>query len=359
MLTTTRIQLPDDEYLDDEDDPESLDIDLEDLMSSAEKSPDGSVIAALKGSIAAGLDSKESEFDTPSTAARGLSSSTKMYFNDIDAELGGKKSSFSFENTVVQPAETNRRNSKRLQMERDAKYNAMIFEKKKFEDTTGERAFGLLVEKEGEREAAMTVSDFEKSIEDDSICICQRCFKLQQYGSVEESLRPGWSDHELLTPERFETLLECIRETETVVLCIVDVFDLKGSLLPNLKQIAGTNPIVIAANKVDLLPKDVSSARLTSWIHTEVKEFCDLRSPREAEDMKRQEMVAKGWYRPEKGEDEGLLRRSNVHLVSCQSGAGMTDLMKSLMGLAADNGNKVCYLFYILLLQLYRPFCSG
>ena len=311
-------------------------------MNTAEKSSDGSVISALKGSIAAGLDNKESQFNTPLTAARGLSSDTKMYFNDIDVESNGKLQSFSFENTPVQPIEK-RRNSKMLQIQRDAAYEAKLADMRKDEDMTGMRAAGLLVEKEGVREPAMTIAEFQKSIVDDSICICQRCFKLQIYGSVEESLRPGWSDHELLTPERFETLLECIRETETVVLCIVDVFDLKGSLLPNLRQIAGSNPIVIAANKVDLLPRDVSSARLLSWIHTEVKEFCDLRSPREQEDIKRLEMSSKGWYRPEKGADEGLLRRSNVHLVSCQSGAGMTELMKSLMGLASDNGNKVCF----------------
>ena len=52
-------------------------------------------------------------------------------------------------------------------------------------------------------------------------------------------------------------------------------------------------------------------------------------------------MIAQGWHRPGKGDDEGLLRRSNVHLVSCQSGVGMDDLMGSLMGLATDNGNKV------------------
>ena len=152
-----------------------------------------------------------------------------------------------------------------------------------------------------------------KALMGDSVCICQRCFRLQQYGQVEENLRPGWSDHELLTPERFEDLLTgryqewlsisltstarylrhiidlClhpisfvsispgIKETSAVVLCIVDVFDLKGSLLANLRQIAGKNPIVIAANKVDLLPKDVSSVRLTNWIHAEVKELCGLR----------------------------------------------------------------------------------
>jgi hypothetical protein len=119
-----------------------------------------------------------------------------------------------------------------------------------------------------------------------------------------------------------------------------------------LKQIAGTNPIVIAANKVDLLPRDVSAIRLTSWIHAEVKEYCDLQSPKEVEDFKRQEMIAQGWHRPSKGEDEGLLRRQNVHLVSCQSGVGMSALMGSLIGLAADNGNKVlletCYALILL-----------
>jgi hypothetical protein len=45
----------------------------------------------------------------------------------------------------------------------------------------------------------------------------------------------------------------------------------------------GKNPIVIAANKVDLLPKDVSNVRLINWIHQEVKEYCDLLSPKDSE----------------------------------------------------------------------------
>jgi len=177
----------------------------------------------------------------------------------------------------------------------------------------------------------------------DNICICQRCFRLQKYGQVEEVLRPGWSEHELLTPERFEKLLSSIKDTEAVVLCIVDIFDLKGSLLRNLKQIAGKNPIVIAANKVDLLPKDVSNVRLINWIHQEVKEYCDLLSPKDSENEKQNEMKSKGWYRaPALGtEDEGVLRRANVHLTSCQTGAGMNNLMESLMSQAADNGAKV------------------
>ena len=328
-------------------------LDLEELMTAEGTEREGSAVSALKKSISDGLNRKDIEtlsLQSMSTAARGLPLNTKMYVNDIDDELNGKKgSSYRFKNVenIPQDFEENvpesKQNLKRLKLPKGISVGSVSMKNGKgkvisgYLDESGESAH---IVEEG-KEEVMSQGEFEKSIIDESICICQRCYKLQQYGTVEESLRPGWSDHELLTPERFESLLGCIRETQAVVLCIVDVFDLKGSLLANLKQIAGTNPIVIAANKVDLLPKDVSSIRLTNWIHAEVKEFCDLKSPKQVDDLKRDEMIMKGWHRPEKGDDEGLLRRANVHLVSCQAGVGMNDLMGSLMGLAVDNGNKV------------------
>ena len=190
-------------------------------------------------------------------------------------------------------------------------------------------------------------------------CICQRCFRLQQYGTVEESLRPGWSSNELLTPERFETLLGAIKDTPSVVLCLVDIFDLKGSILANLKQIVGHNPVVIAANKVDLLPKDASIMRLTSWIHAEVKQICGYKSPRDEllpQDAANKDAGLIDFYGSSRAsskyeyvdpdadaaaaamresggssgsggkklnwleKEEHILRRANVHLVSCQTG---------------------------------------
>lgn len=175
------------------------------------------------------------------------------------------------------------------------------------------------------------------------ICICQRCFRLNQYGKIDENLRPGWSTHELLTPERFETLLSGIRNEKAVVLCIIDIFDLRGSLLANLKSIAGANPIVIAANKADLLPKDASSTRLVNWIQSEIKQFCGLVSPRDVafDEEKRRRTQHTQLQSSQEQTEEGILRRSNVHLVSCQSGVGMDSLMKSLMSQASQHGNTV------------------
>ena len=179
---------------------------------------------------------------------------------------------------------------------------------------------------------------------DDSTCICQRCFRLQQYGQVEESLRPGWSDHELLTPERFEGLLSTIKDTPAVVLCLVDIFDLRGSLLSNLKAIAGKNPLLLAANKVDLLPKDVSLVRLTNWIYAEVKQVCGYRSPREdnPDRFNRPPATAMRTKVTDDSDDSAaVLRRNSVHLVSCQSGMGMDRLLGDLMSVAKDNGNRI------------------
>ena len=108
--------------------------------------------------------------------------------------------------------------------------------------------------------------------------------------------------------------------------------------LKNLKAIAGSNPIVIAANKIDLFPKDVSNVRITNWIHNEVKTICGLKSPKEVDNESYTSGVSR---KSDKSLEDGVLRRANIHLVSCQSGFGMDKLMESLFTMAKDNGNKV------------------
>lgn len=174
-----------------------------------------------------------------------------------------------------------------------------------------------------------------------AIPVCQRCFRMQVYGECDDSLRPGWSEHELLTPARFQHLLGGIKESKSVVLCLVDLFDIEGSIVSNLKDIAGKNPIVIVANKVDLLPKDASLTRISDWVHSAVKRRCDLLSPRETDDYDMKLYKEKGWYPSRKNSEAGVLRRGNVHLVSCDTGYGLKELMASVVGIAKDHGEKV------------------
>jgi 30S ribosome assembly GTPase len=176
---------------------------------------------------------------------------------------------------------------------------------------------------------------------DDTLPICQRCFRLQFYGQCQDVLRPGWTANEDLTPEKFQDLLSVIRESTCVVLCLVDIFDIEGSIVPNIKQIAGKNPIVIVANKIDLLPKDASTKRVSDWIYRTIREKCELISPKEAEEIDFKEYQEKGWYKSRENNEEGILRKNNIHLVSCSTGTGLQDLMNNILSLAKNHGDKI------------------
>lgn len=42
-----------------------------------------------------------------------------------------------------------------------------------------------------------------EEVEEEKLVVCQRCYRLRNYGSVEDTLRPGFSESDLLTPQRF------------------------------------------------------------------------------------------------------------------------------------------------------------
>lgn len=101
--------------------------------------------------------------------------------------------------------------------------------------------------------------------------ICKRCHQLQNFGSVEQKLRPGWTDEPTLSQEQFRKLLFPLRQKKAVILALVDLFDFSGSVLPELDQIAGENPVILAANKADLLPSEMGQTRAENWVRRELE----------------------------------------------------------------------------------------
>ncbi|CAE7493574.1 BPG2, partial [Symbiodinium microadriaticum] len=92
---------------------------------------------------------------------------------------------------------------------------------------------------------------------------------------------------------------------------------------------------------VDLLPKDASLNRVNDWVHSLVRKKCDLLSPRETDELDSKLYAEKGWYPSRKNSEAGILRRGNVHLVSCDKGTGLPELLTSVVGMAKENGDKV------------------
>ena len=157
--------------------------------------------------------------------------------------------------------------------------------------------------------------------------LCKRCHGLQNFGTVEQKLRPGWTDEPTLSQEQFKKLLLPLRQKTAVILALVDLFDFSGSVLPELDEIAGDNPVILAANKADLLPAAMGQTRAENWVRREL-EYMDVRS-----------IANIG---------------GAVRLVSCKTGFGVAAMIEKAKSLATDmdcdiyvvgaaNAGKVCF----------------
>eukprot|EP00808_Paulinella_micropora_P010278 g16649.t1 len=133
---------------------------------------------------------------------------------------------------------------------------------------------------------------------------CQRCFKLSNYGFDKGAVNvvPQTSFSEFLVgrfgrPEGGRS---------AVILKLVDVSDLSGSFIENFTTMVGArHPIILIANKADLLPTSVGITRLKFWLKTEAKNHA--------------------------------LKFHSVHVISAEKGDGIRQMMRSAVTLANKN----------------------
>lgn len=107
--------------------------------------------------------------------------------------------------------------------------------------------------------------------------VCVRCYGLQFYGKVDAELTAQKGVHDAVSPEAFRKTLAPIRQKNCIICYVVDVFDFHGTFLPDLTMLVGDNPVVLAVNKADLLPKNYNQERVKRWVRTCANE---LGSPR-------------------------------------------------------------------------------
>ena len=168
--------------------------------------------------------------------------------------------------------------------------------------------------------------------------LCKRCHGLQNFGTVEQKLRPGWTDEPTLSQEQFRKLLLPLKQKTAVILALVDLFDFSGSVLPELDEIAGDNPVILAANKADLLPSTMGQTRAENWVRREL-EYMDVRS-----------IANIG---------------GAVRLVSCKTGFGVAAMIEKAKKLATEmdcdiyivgaaNAGKVCICVYFCYCDVFE-----
>lgn len=93
--------------------------------------------------------------------------------------------------------------------------------------------------------------------------LCQRCFRLKHYNETQDVP---------ITDDDFLKMVSSIRETDSLIVHIIDIFDVNGSMISGLQRITGDNPVILAGNKLDLLPKSTNQNKLIHWLKKEAKE---------------------------------------------------------------------------------------
>lgn len=71
----------------------------------------------------------------------------------------------------------------------------------------------------------------------------------------------------LVTPDELRKELQTVRNTRALIVLLIDLLDASGSILSKVRDLVGSNPIIVIGTKVDLLPERTDLARVTEWLH--------------------------------------------------------------------------------------------
>lgn len=93
--------------------------------------------------------------------------------------------------------------------------------------------------------------------------ICKRCFRIKNYNEV---LPIEINENDFLQN------LNNIGMTDSLVIQVVDLFDIDGSIIHGLHRFIGKNPFIILANKIDLFPKTIKKAKIKNWLNSFMRE---------------------------------------------------------------------------------------
>jgi len=99
---------------------------------------------------------------------------------------------------------------------------------------------------------------------EDKVIYCKRCFRLKNYNEIMDTE---------LTSDDFLKILQGIANQNALVVNIIDVFDVSGTIVQGLIRHIGGNDLILAANKIDLLPRSVNHGKIKHWLNKEVRDM--------------------------------------------------------------------------------------
>ncbi|MFK5883127.1 MAG: ribosome biogenesis GTPase YqeH [Candidatus Izemoplasma sp.] len=83
--------------------------------------------------------------------------------------------------------------------------------------------------------------------------VCQRCFRLKNYNEILPSN---------INSDEYLNIISEIGKSDALIVKIIDIFDIEGTLIPQIAKLTNHNDLLILANKVDLIPKSLKESKL-------------------------------------------------------------------------------------------------
>lgn len=92
--------------------------------------------------------------------------------------------------------------------------------------------------------------------------VCKRCFRIRHYNEVAPTA---------VDEAEFVRIVSDIGKQKALVIKVIDLFDFSGSWINNLRDYIGANPVILVANKADLLPRQTNLQNVEEWLRREVE----------------------------------------------------------------------------------------
>lgn len=103
-----------------------------------------------------------------------------------------------------------------------------------------------------------TMSGYTPKLVGEGTILCQRCYRLQHYGEH--------NDEVLFKPD-YKSIFSNLVKNKSLIVYVVDLFSFESSLIRELFPFIKDNPILVVANKRDILPKSISDEKLKEFVY--------------------------------------------------------------------------------------------
>jgi ribosome biogenesis GTPase YqeH len=102
-----------------------------------------------------------------------------------------------------------------------------------------------------------------KILDGEGTVLCQRCYRLQHYGENR--------DDSIAEPD-YANIFKNIIARKNLILYALDLFNFESSIIREVHPYIKNNPILIVANKRDILPKNVDDEKIKQFIYLRLKQ---------------------------------------------------------------------------------------